>query len=49
MTSVSDPIEKSDAATKSYVDNHLGGGPDSEASKAYVDSENAILQYCNQR
>ena len=41
LTSVSDPIEKSDAATKSYVDNHLGGGLDSEASKAYVNSENA--------
>ena len=41
MTSVSDPIDTSDAATKSYVDNHLGSGPDSDASEAYVDSENA--------
>ena len=41
LTSVSDPIEKSDAATKSYVDNHFGSGPDSDASKAYVNSENA--------
>ena len=41
LTSVSDPIKNSDAATKSYVDNHLGSGPDSEASKAYVNSENA--------
>ena len=41
LTSVSDPIEKSDGATKSYVDNHFGSGPDSDASKAYVNSENA--------
>ena len=41
MTSVSDPIDTGDAATKSYVDKHLGSGPDSEASKAYVDGENA--------
>ena len=41
MTSVSAPIETSDAATKSYVDNHLGSGPSSDVSKAYVDSENA--------
>ena len=41
LTSVSDPIKNNDAATKSYVDNHLGSGPDSEASKAYVNSENA--------
>ena len=41
LTSVSDPIETTDAATKSYVDNHLGNGPDSDASKAYVNSENA--------
>ena len=27
--------------TKSYVDNHLGRGPSSDVSKAYVDSENA--------
>ena len=40
LTSVSDPIDTSDAATKSYVDNHLGSGPDSDASEAYVDSEN---------
>ena len=40
LTSVSDPIDTSDAATKSYVDNHLGSGPDSETSKAYVNSEN---------
>ena len=41
LTSVSDPMQNSDAATKSYVDKHLGSGPDSEASKAYVDGENA--------
>ena len=41
LTSVSDPINDGDAATKSYVDNHLGSGPDSEASKAYINSENA--------
>ena len=27
LTSVSDPIKNNDAATKSYVDNHLGNGP----------------------
>ena len=41
LTSVSDPMDTGDAATKSYVDNHLGSGPDSDASKAYVNSENA--------
>ena len=41
LTSVSDPMDTGDAATKSYVDKHLGSGPDSEASKAYVDGENA--------
>ena len=41
LKSVSDPIETSNAATKSYVDNHLGNGPSSDVSKAYVDSKNA--------
>ena len=41
LTDLAEPIDTSDAATKSYVDNHLGSGPDSDASKAYVNSENA--------
>ena len=40
LTDLADPIDTSDAATKSYVDNHLGSGPASDVSKAYVDSEN---------
>ena len=41
LTDVADPVNNKDAATKSYVDNHLGCGPSSDVSKAYVDSENA--------
>ena len=41
LTDLAEPIDTSDAATKSYVDNHLGSGPDSDASKAYVNSEKA--------
>ena len=41
LTDVADPVNNNDAATKSNVDNHLGSGPTSDVSKAYVDSENA--------
>ena len=41
LTDVADPVNSKDAATKSYVDNHLGSGPSSDVSKAYVDSGNA--------
>ena len=40
-TYVADPVNNKEAATKSYVDNHLGRRPSSDVSKAYVDSENA--------
>ena len=30
LTDLAEPIDTSDAATKSYVDNHLGSGPDSD-------------------
>ena len=41
LTDVADPVNNKDAATKSYVDNHLGSGPSSDVSKVYVDFENA--------
>ena len=41
LTDVADPVNNKDGATKSHVDNHLGSGPSSDVSKAYVDSENA--------
>ena len=41
LTAVADPVDNKDAATKSYVDNHLGSGPSSDVSKVCVDSENA--------
>ena len=39
LTDVADPVNNKDAATKSYVHNHLGSRPNSDVSKAYVDSE----------
>ena len=41
LSDVADPVNNKDAATKYYVDNHLGSGPSSDVIKVYVDFENA--------